>query len=43
MKALKGNDSLPKTMSNDDNDELMEKTHNTILLCLSNKVLQEVI
>lgn len=39
MKALKGRDSLPKTMSNNDKNELIEKTHSAILLCLSNEVL----
>ena len=29
-------------MSDEENDELMEKTHSVILLCLGNEVLREV-
>ena len=41
-KALKGGEDLPTTMSDEENDELMEKAHSAILLCLSNKVLCKV-
>ena len=37
-KALKGRKELPTTMSDEENDELMEKAHSAILLCLGNKV-----
>ncbi|KAL6334602.1 hypothetical protein AAG906_019237 [Vitis piasezkii] len=32
-KALKGKKALPTTMSNEEDDELMEKAHSVILLC----------
>ena len=41
-KSLKGVEALPTTMYNEENDELMEKAHSTILLCLGNEVLREV-
>ena len=41
-KSLKGIEALPTTMYNEENDELMEKAHSTILLCLGNEVLHEV-
>ena len=33
-KALKGKKALPTMMSNEKDDELMEKAHSIILLCL---------
>ena len=41
-KALKGREALPTTMSDEETDELMEKAHSVILLCLGNEVLCEV-
>ena len=40
-KALKGKDALPTTMYDEEKDELKEKTHSAILLCLGNKVFRE--
>ena len=42
-KALKGRETLPTTMFDEENDELMEKAHSAILLCLGNEVLCEII
>ena len=36
---LKGREVLSTTTSDEENNELMEKMHNTILLCLGNEVL----
>ena len=42
-KALKGKKALPTTMSNEEDDELMEKAHSVILLCKGNEVFHEVV
>ena len=42
-KALKGIEAQPTTMSNEENDELMEKAHGATLLHLGNEVLHEVV
>lgn len=42
-KALKGREAQPTTMSNEENDELMEKAHGATLLHLGNEVLHEVV
>ena len=42
-KALKGTEAQPTMMSNEENDELMEKAHGTTLLHLGNEVLHEVV
>ena len=42
-KTLKGKEALLTMVSNEENDELMEKSHNAILLCLGNEVLREVV
>ena len=42
-KALKGKDALPTTMYDEEKDELKEKTHSAILLCLGNEVFCEVV
>ena len=41
-KVLKGIEALLTTMSDEENDELMEKTHSAILLRLGNEVLREI-
>ena len=41
-KALKGRKAQPTTMSDEENDELMEKAHSAILLCLGNEVFREI-
>lgn len=41
-KALKGKNAPPETMSNDDNDDLLEKALAQILLLLSDGVLRKV-
>ena len=40
---MKGIETLPTTMFDEENDELMEKAHSAILLCLGNEVLCEII
>ena len=42
-KALKRKEALPTTMFDEENDELKEKAHSVILLCLGNKVFHEVV
>lgn len=42
-KTLKSREAPSITLSDEKNDELMEKTHSTILSCLSNEVLYEVV
>ena len=41
-KALKGRKTPPTIMLDEENDELMEKSHRVILLCIGNEVLHEV-
>lgn len=38
----KSREALPTIMFDEENDELMEKMHNVIMLCLDNEVLSEV-
>ena len=40
-KALKGRETLPTMMSDEEKYELMEKAYSVILLCLGNKVFCE--
>ena len=42
-KALKRKEALPTTMFDEENDELKEKAHSVILLCLGNEVFHEVV
>ena len=42
-KVLKGNDKMPKEMTEDEKEEIDEKALMSIQLCLSDKVLQEVV
>jgi len=42
-KALKGKDALPESLTGDEKEEILEKAHSTIQLCLSNEVLREVV
>ena len=42
-KALKGRGALPTMMSDEENDELVDKTHSPILLCLGDEVLYEIV
>ena len=42
-KALKGKKALPTMMSNEEDDELMEKAHSVILLFKGNEVFHEVV
>jgi hypothetical protein len=42
-KVLKGNDPLPESLTEDEKEEILEKAHSTIQLCLSNEVLREVV
>ena len=42
QKALKGRETLPKMMTKQEKYDLLERTHSTILLSLSDEVLQEV-
>lgn len=41
-KTLKGRDALPGSLTNKNNDEIMDKAHITLLLCLGDEVLREV-
>jgi len=41
-KALKGEGSLPVTMSRAEKTEMVDKARSVIVLCLRNKVLREV-
>ncbi|KAH7576242.1 hypothetical protein JRO89_XS01G0021000 [Xanthoceras sorbifolium] len=41
-KALKGKDALPKSMSDKDKDDILEKAHSAILLSLDDEILREV-
>lgn len=41
-KALKGRDALLESFLDKENDKIMEKAHNVLLLCLDNEVLREV-
>ena len=43
MPYEQGRQALPTTMFDKENDELMDKAHSAILLCLSNDVLCEVV
>ncbi|TYJ13994.1 hypothetical protein E1A91_A10G088000v1 [Gossypium mustelinum] len=42
LKALSGRDKVPNTLSEEQNDEILEKEHSVILLCLGNEILLEV-
>jgi hypothetical protein len=42
-KALKGKDALPQSLSEDKKEEILEKTHSAIQLCLNNEVLCKVV
>jgi hypothetical protein len=42
-KTLKGKDALPESLTGDENEEILEKAHSAIQLCLSNEVLREVV
>ncbi|KAL5764194.1 hypothetical protein ACOSP7_016547 [Xanthoceras sorbifolium] len=39
VKALKGKDPLPESMSDKDKDEILEKAHSAILLSLRDEIL----
>ncbi|KAL5798927.1 hypothetical protein ACOSQ2_003747 [Xanthoceras sorbifolium] len=41
-KALKGKDALPKSMSDKDKDDILEKAHSAILLSLDDEIMREV-
>ena len=43
MPYQQGREALPTTMFDEEKDELMDKAHSAILLCLSNDVLSEVV
>ncbi|KAG4179010.1 hypothetical protein ERO13_A10G080032v2 [Gossypium hirsutum] len=42
LKALSGRDKVPNTLSEEQKDEILEKEHSVILLCLGNEILLEV-
>jgi hypothetical protein len=42
-KALKGKEALSKLLKEEDKEEIMEKAHSAIQLCLSNEVLHKVV
>ena len=42
LKVLSSKDKLPKSMSDEEKEELEMKAHNFIQLCLADEVLQEV-
>ena len=42
VKALEGKNTLPRTLLDVEKDAIIEKAHNTILLCLGDEVLREV-
>ena len=41
-KFLKGKNALPESLLHREKDEIMEKAHNALLLCLSDEALREV-
>ena len=41
QKALKGRETLPETMTEQEKSDLLERAHSAILLSLSDEVLQE--
>ena len=41
-KALEGRGKLPASLTKDEKDEILDKAHSTILLCLGDEVLREV-
>jgi hypothetical protein len=43
FKALKGKDALPESLTEDEKEEILEKAHSVIQLCLNNEVLREVV
>ena len=40
-KALKGNNALPATLSDEEKEDLLEQAHSAILLSLGDEVLRE--
>lgn len=42
LKALSGKDKLPSTLSEEQKDDMLERAHSAILLCLGDEVLREV-
>ncbi|KAK2989933.1 hypothetical protein RJ640_013857 [Escallonia rubra] len=42
LKALKGNQGFPKTMSADEKEDILERAHNAMLLCSADNVLRKV-
>jgi hypothetical protein len=42
-KALKGKDALPESLTEDEKENILEKVHSAIHLCLNNEVLHEVV
>jgi transposase InsO family protein len=42
-KALKGKEALSESLKEEEKEEIMEKAHSAIQLCLSNEVLREVV
>lgn len=42
LKALKGVNALPTTLSDDEKEDILERAHSAILLCLADEVLREV-
>jgi hypothetical protein len=43
LRALKGKDSLPAQLSEEEKEDLLERAHNAIQLSLANEVLREVV
>ncbi|KAK2973986.1 hypothetical protein RJ640_020432 [Escallonia rubra] len=41
LKALKGKQGLPDTMSDDEKEDMLERAHSALLLCLANNVLRK--
>ncbi|KAL6128855.1 hypothetical protein ACLB2K_072208 [Fragaria x ananassa] len=42
LKELKGASALPTTLSDEEKEDMLERAHNAIMLCLSDEVLREV-